>query len=574
MLRALAIKNFAIIDDIQIDFSRGLSVLTGETGAGKSIIIQAVNLLLGQRASTDLVRTGQEYAELEACFDIEPGGVTAGLLEAQGIDSSEGLMIRRVISNSARSRIFINSRQSTVQLLREMTRNLAGISSQHAHQELLNEDFHLDILDRFAGTSDLKKTVSGLYHELIPLKKERDQLVSQADRHREEADFLDYQISEIEAAGIRPDEDLELEERRRQLSNATGIFNALANAVDDLHEKEGSVLDVFNLTTNAIDRFSSDDPELVPFVARLRSLMFDVEDLAMEIRSHSGRIDMDPQSLEQVEQRLDLIQKLKRKYGPGLDDLFRTCDTLRSRLDRIGHSDKRITELEQLIGSRTTDLAQQALVLSQKRKQAAGILSDLVQRQLSDLEMADARFEISIEAETARADGSGAVVDGKMVTAAGMDRVCFLLSPNPGEDPKPLAKIASGGELSRIVLALKAVLSGIEAQQTLIFDEVDAGIGGATAEKLGVKLHDLSRAHQVIVITHLAQIAKYADHQYRIIKTVDNGHTRTRILLLTSEDQRVEEIARMIAGKSISTAARSHARDLLADGKHLTHPER
>ncbi|THB73416.1 MAG: DNA repair protein RecN [Desulfobacteraceae bacterium] len=568
MLSTLTIKNFAIIDDIKIDFSNGLSVLTGETGAGKSIIIQAVNLLLGHRASSDLVRKGHDTAELEAFFDIDPDGASAGMLTKQGLDPQDGLIIRRLISNSAKGKIFINGRQSTVAILKEVTANLAGISSQHAHQELLNPESHLDILDRFADTHALRSELKSLYNNILPMKKELDQLRSVKGEDEQEIEFLMFQIDEIESADIQPDEDQILDEKRRHLLSATGIFNTLVNALDQFHEKEGAVLEMMNTARHDLDRYRETDPELAKLSDRLGTLLFDLEDIISDLRGHADGIDMDPESLDRVEQRLDLIQKLKRKYGPTLDDLQDTHETLKERLDGIRQSDQRMTLLAQEIRSALDEAGRKAKALSEKRSQTAGKLADLAQSHLADLEMDKAVFQVQVAQDSADESWNGLSSHGHKLSPAGIDRVTFLLSPNPGEDPKPLNRIASGGELSRIVLALKAALSGVETQQTLIFDEVDAGVGGATAEKVGKKLADLAASHQVICITHLAQIAKYADEQYRITKTVDAGRTSTRILPLTSMDQRVAEIARMIAGSSVSDAALSHARDLLANQDH------
>jgi DNA repair protein RecN (Recombination protein N) len=336
MLSELAIKNFAIIDDIRIHFTRGLCVLTGETGAGKSIIIQAVDLLLGGRASTDVIRTGQESAELEAFFDVSGGSPVAELMEEQGIDPSEGLMIRRIISHTAKSRIFINSRQATIQMLRQVTRNLAGISSQHAHQELLREEHHLEILDRFAGTVDLRREVSKCHHELAPLRKELDALVLRSETAHPEIELLNFQISEIEAAGIAQDEDVTLEETRQQLLSASQIFNTLLNIIDRMHERDGSVIETINDMRSSLEKFSPVDPALEPAARKLDSIIFDLEDLTSELRHHTSGIDMDPESLDRTEQRLDLIQKLKRKYGPTLAALFEQYENFQIRLDDIG----------------------------------------------------------------------------------------------------------------------------------------------------------------------------------------------------------------------------------------------
>ncbi|MGD9825806.1 DNA repair protein RecN [Desulfobacter sp.] len=563
MLHALVIKNFAIIEDLRIEFGPGLSVLTGETGAGKSIIIQAVNLLLGSRASADLVRTGKDNAELEAVFDIAPDSQAARLMADQDMDIEDGLIIRRMVSAEGKSKIYINSRQTTLEFLKQVTENLAGVSSQHAHQGLLKEDQHLDILDEFSRTLDLRKDVAGLYRQIVPLRKEIAGLKAGKEKAEKELALLQFQVDEIETANIQPGEDEELIQKRSQLQSAGQIFEAVNGAIHNLYDREDSVLDQISGMSARFGRLCGTDEKLGAMARRLDEISYELQDLVSEFRSFAAGIDLDPQSLDQVDQRLDQIVKLKRKYGGSLDAIFEQYRNMAKNLADIQGIEGRIEELEQEQKGLVARIRQKAKALSMRRQKEGLALARLAKAELGALDMGRATFEVDFSTDPGVAPDELATEDNEKISATGMDRVRFLLSPNPGEAPKPLAKIASGGELSRIVLALKAVLCRGQSFETLIFDEVDAGIGGATSDKVGLKLKELGRVQQVICITHLAQIARYGNHQFRITKQVSGGRTATRISPLTCQEDRVKELARMIGGSRITDATLAHARELL-----------
>lgn len=563
MLHALVIKNFAIIEDLRIEFGPGLSVLTGETGAGKSIIIQAVNLLLGSRASADLVRTGKENAELEAVFDIAADSHAAQLMADQDMDVEDGLIIRRVVSAEGKSRIYVNSRQTTLDFLKQVTQNLAGVSSQHAHQGLLKEDQHLDILDEFAQTFDLRNDVADLYRQIVPLKKEIAELKAGKEKAEKELELLQFQVDEIESADIQPGEDEQLVQKRDQLQNAGQIFEAVNGAVHNLYDREGSVLDEISGMSARFGRFCDTDENLVTLARRLDEISYELQDLVSELRSFASGIDLDPQSLDQVDQRLDQITKLKRKYGGSIDTIFEQYRNMADNVADIQGIEGRIATLEQDQEQLVEQIRQKAKALSMRRQKEALALARLAKAELAALEMGRARFEVDFSTEQGADPDELVTADDEKIFATGMDRVRFLLTPNPGEAPKSLAKIASGGELSRIVLALKAVLCRDHSFETLIFDEVDAGIGGATSDKVGLKLKELGKIQQVICITHLAQIARYGNHQFRITKQVSGGRTATRITPLTCQEDRVKELARMIGGSRITDATLAHAKELL-----------
>ncbi|MDD9303139.1 MAG: DNA repair protein RecN [Desulfobacter sp.] len=568
MLSALAIKNFAIIEDIRIEFAAGLSVLTGETGAGKSIIIEAVNLLLGSRASADLVRTGEDNAELEAFFEIEKTSHAAQVMEGQGMDPRDGLIIRRVISSSGKSRVYINSCQSTLDFLKQVTFNLASISSQHAHQGLLRQENHLDILDEFARTLDLRKAVSELYHKLLPLKKEILALELRQAAAQKELDLLKFQVDEVEGADIRPGEDEDLAIKREQLKNSAQIFETVNGAIHDIYDRDGALLERISSLSERFARFGTSDTRLKEISDRLDTVSFDLQDIISDLRGYADTIDLDPESLEQVDLRLDEISRLKRKYGGSLEALFDNYKTMAGELEENLGLGKKIAGLKKEQARLEGQIRQKSKALSMRRQKEGIVLADLAQKELAGLEMGRAKFEVAFSVVPSESPEDIATEAREKIFSTGMDRVGFLISPNPGEAPKPLAKVASGGELSRIVLALKAVLSQGQSFETLVFDEVDAGIGGATSEKVGLKLRELGDVHQVICITHLAQIARYGAHQFRIFKQVVNDRTATSIVPLTSRDERVEEIARMIGGKDITRATRAHARELLSTQGH------
>ena len=565
MLGELAIKNFAIIDDIRISFSEGLSVLTGETGAGKSIIIEAVNLLLGGRASTDLVRTGEKQAELEAFFPIDPDSNAAHIMKENDMDPEEGLMIRRIISVNGRHRIYINSRQSTIQFLKTVTRNLASISSQHAHQGLLDEESHLDILDRFAGIWPLRETVETLYRTVLPLIKKVEALQTGQKRSEEESTFLRFQLDEIEAAAIQPNEDEQLENERNRLKSGSEIYETVQRAIQEIYLGEGSVLERLSVIQSDLHRQNTMDARLSPMVESLSRSILELEDFTHELRKYGDGLDLSPEALDATEVRLDMIQKLKRKYGGNgatLEGLFQRYEEIKSAILGTTNVAEQIEELKKKIETLSLELGKKAMALSNARKKAAGKLAKLAEIELKALEMENTRFEIAVNQSPSKV-ASPLTVDGMMISATGIDHVSFLMAPNPGEAPRPLHRIASGGELSRVVLALKAILTETEPVGTLVFDEVDSGIGGLTADKVGIKLKKLSEKYQLLCITHLAQIARFGMHHYKIKKQVINQRTATVITPLTTKEDRIQEIARMMGGSHLSEATLNHAKEML-----------
>ena len=563
MLKALSIRNFAIIDDLQISFSGGLTILSGETGAGKSIILNAVNLLLGSRASTDLVRTGADSAELEALFEIADSRRVAKIMHAHGYEPSEGLLVRRIISRRDANRVYINGSMATIQLLNTITENLASISGQHAHQLLLKEEQHLFILDQYGGLIPLREAVGICFKKMLPQLEKLKELKTLKDRQAEHIELLKFQKKEITTINPAPGEDQDLEQQRVRLKNAAELYQTVYNTIESLYGEAGSVMEKLVAVEKNLDKISRLDAQLNSKVQSLQNTAYQIEDLIDGLRNYLNSIEIDEKQLEAVEERLDSLNKLKRKYGGALDAVFEKLKFIDQELCSIENLTEKILETETQIDRLRAELKDLALTLSHKRKKAADRFAKKVIGQLATLKMSKTDFSVSVKATPADERTDPHLTAGShVITETGIDRATFLIAPNVGEALKPLAAIASGGELSRVILALKALLAKTDSVETVVFDEVDAGIGGGVAEVVGKKLADLAAHHQVICITHLPQIAKFADQHFRISKRVSAGRTRTSINQLDAEE-RYQEIARMLGGEKITRTTLAHARELL-----------
>jgi DNA repair protein RecN (Recombination protein N) len=564
MLRELSIKNFAIIDDLRIRFSSGLTILSGETGAGKSIIINAVNLLLGSRAASDLIRTGAETAELEALFHIDPKSRAARVMDDQGLDTVDGLVVRRVISRKNRHKTYINGRLATVQALSGITEHLASISGQHAHQGLLDEDHHLLVLDRFGGLMPLRRKMAKRYNTVCPMIQRLAGLEERKRRQGEQAELLQFQIREIDDAAPEPGEDGALEQEKKRLRHRAQLVRTVQESIEHLYAAPGAVVEQLVAASRSMEGAARIDTALAPRVADLSQAGLAVEECVEALRSYLGHIDLDGHRLEEVETRLDTINRLKRKYGGSLDDVLAHRAEMAAEQERMENLSEEMAALENDLAAKAERLAGTARDLSEKRKTAAAVLAKKVEGELKTLKMNRTAFEVDLPPLPADPKtGPYLTWDHRGIGETGADRARFLIAPNVGEALKPLAGIASGGELSRIVLALKAILARTESVETVVFDEVDAGIGGGVAEVVGKKLTALATHHQIICITHLSQIAKFGAHHYRIAKHVSRGRTRTTIAPLDNKG-RLEEIARMLGGETITTATREHAREIMA----------
>jgi DNA repair protein RecN (Recombination protein N) len=563
MLQELSIKNFAIIDDLRIRFSDGLIVLSGETGSGKSIIINAVNLLLGSRASTQLIRTGAGQAELEALFEIVPKSRAARRMQQQDFDPAEGLLIRRIISRNDRHRVYINGRLSTMQVLKEMTQNLASISGQHAHQGLLKEDRQLRIIDQFGELLPIRRRVQEYHQQIMPLIEELASLIALKNRQSDHMDLLQFQQKEIQAASITPGEDAKLEQEAQMLKHAETLYECVHDSLEMLYDAPGAVVEKLMAVGKDMDRFASIDVSLKDQADVLKNAAFAIEAVVDDLRSYAQHIQMDEQRLETVQARLDALNKLKRKYGDSLEAVLARGESIQTELQTVENLSEQIAKVEKALSELQEKAGNACEELSARRHTAAEQLCREAEKELASLKMEATTF--SVRFDTVAADNQAnpyLVWQNRLMTESGMDRAAFMIAPNVGEALKPMADIASGGELSRIVLALKVILAGTESVETIVFDEVDAGIGGEVAAVVGKKLNHLSKTHQVICITHLPQIAKFARHHFRIDKKVCAGRTATTIEHLNSES-RIQEIARMLGGEKITAKTLAHAKELV-----------
>ena len=563
MLQELTIRNFAIIDDLKISFSGNLTVLSGETGAGKSIILNAVNLLLGSRANATLIRTGAEVAELEALFQIAPKSDVANIMEQHGYDASEGLLVRRLISRSDNNRIYINGRLSTMQLLNSITENLASISGQHAHQGLLKEDQHLLILDQFGDLMSLRKEVFQCFHEILPLIEKLHNFISTKEKQAERIELLEFQKKEITEASIALGEDAALEKERTILKNGEALYQSVNGSIEELYSAQGSIVERLVEVKKNLEKAGSIDPQLTLKAEGVAGVTFGLEDLVENLRTYLKTIQIDEKRLEIVEDRIDTLQRLKRKYGRTIEAVLKHLDSISQELSGIENISGTIADTEKELSMLQKKIVQLAETLSGKRKETAKILAKKVVTELDSLEMSSTRFQISLKNTPADEKSYRYLTArGNLLTETGLDRATFLIAPNIGEALKPLASIASGGELSRVVLAMKAILAETDSVETVVFDEVDAGIGGSVAEVVGKKLSSLAEHHQVICITHLPQIAKFGNQHFCISKSVSDGRTITSINPLNEKD-RLKEIARMLGGLEITQATIDHAREML-----------
>lgn len=564
MLKELLIKNFAIIDDLNIRFEDGLTILSGETGAGKSIIINAVNLLLGSRASAKMIRDGCDSAELSAFFDVPKDSAAASIMHQNGYDPDDGLLVRRVIAANDRHRIYVNDRMATMQMLSAITAGLASISSQHAHQGLLKEDSHLTILDQFGGLLPLVRQVSAQYEKMVPMAQALEALKKKKVNQDKEKALLQYQFDEIADADILPGEDDRLEKDRLRLKNAQSLHWSIQSAIESLHRADGSILEQLGEVRKSLEKASQLDDMLTPAVNDLTDHLYGLEDVTQMLHDRLNTMDMEADRLESVEARLDLINRLKRKYGGSLESLFQTRDEIDSQLQTIDHLDDDIKQRQAQLEDCFDQIAELARRLSGERKRVAADFGRAVEKELGNLRMSGTHFDVRLSRMPCSQPGdTWLCVDGSQLSARGIDQAAFMIAPNVGEPLKPLSATASGGELSRVVLALKAILAATDMVGTVIFDEVDAGIGGAVADVVGKKLDDLSKKHQLICITHLPQIARYGDHHYYISKQVKKGRTITTIRPMDTKE-RIEEIARMLGGEKITATALEHARNLMA----------
>ena len=563
MLAQLVITDFAIIDSLSASFSGGLNILSGETGAGKSIIINAANLILGGRASPDLIRTGAKRAVVEALFHLPLQSPLSSVLKEMGIPFNGELLIKRTISKQGKSKARINGTLATLQMISKIGPHLISVSGQNEHQLLLKPDSHLFILDDFGGLTKDRIVLNELYRDYYSLREKAESLKAQLKEEAERRELTQFQIKEIEEAHLVLGEDAELESEKSRLIHVERLIDIGFHGYQALYEKDESVLSVLSVLEKNMEKGVSLDHRLEHFKKQLESAQAQLEDVALELRDFYSQLKDDPKRLEEVEERLQLIKRLKKKYGSSIESIASFKEELSQKEYQLSQKKEELIRFETQIEETKEHLLNQATKLSLKRHDRAKEFEKKVEEELHLLDMAGTRFQIKFISNESGGDTISANMVNATLTADGLDVVEFMISPNVGEDLRPLAKIASGGELSRIMLALKTILARSGLVETLVFDEIDAGIGGATAAVVGDKLRSLANYHQILGITHLPQIASCGEKHFLVKKQVSKGRTRSLISLLDRES-RIDEIARLLGGKTISEKTLAHAREMLS----------
>lgn len=566
MLVELSINDFAIIESLRLQFEPGLSVLTGETGTGKSIIIDAVGLLLGERASSEQIRTGCDSASIEGVFNLSDKSfeLLAPTLQELGLlEDSRELIVRREVTRTGRSTCRINGKAVTLGTLQEIGQHLIDIHGQGDHLSLLQARHHVNFLDRYGGLLEQRQAFGALVQKLRHVRSALRSLQQDARELARRVDLLRFQTDEIRAAALRPGEEQELRRERTLLANAEKLM-ALAGQVYGLlaegEEGQRSVVDLLGVALEGMTELARLDDSLREPEQIVENALYQLEELARAIRNYRDNIEYDPERLQAVEERLDLIQSLKRKYGDSIEEILAFAQRAQAELDTISHSEERTEELLQTEQALLSEIAILGQQLSAARQKAAEQLQTHIESELAELNMERARFVVAMRRSESP---EGAPIEGKRYAfdATGLDQVEFLISANPGEEPRPLAKVASGGETSRLMLAMKTALSSADLIPTLIFDEIDAGIGGRTGSVVGHKLKTLAQEHQVLCVTHLAQIAGCARQHFRVTKEIIGERTFSSVRLL-SDTERVEELAVMLGG-AVTEATRRSADELL-----------
>ncbi|MGG6309700.1 DNA repair protein RecN [Paenibacillus macerans] len=564
MLVHLSIRNLAVVEAVDVSFDSGFHVLTGETGAGKSIIIDALGLIAGGRGSADLIRYGCDKAEMEASFDLPEDHPVWSTLEGLGIggDSGEHLIIRREISTQGKSSARINGQLVNLSMLREVGDELINLHGQHEHQTLLRPERHLELLDAYGAESivPVKSAYQATYADFVRVDKEYNELRNTSQQALQMLDLYRFQLGEIAAAGLKPGEDELLTEEKVKLSHSEKMMDSVSKAYGLLYGPQG-----LEAIAKAVSRLSEvanyDSKGIAPLLEQLQSAYYQLEDASYSLRDYRERIEFNPERLEEVEERLDLISTLRRKYGDDVEGILAYYEKILQETDALENKDERLDQLQAQRDQLLERLLAQAAELSAVRRRVADDLALQIESELKDLQMERTSLEVKL---TWTEDAQGLDWEGKKVRPGkhGIDNAEFLISPNPGEPLRPLSKIASGGELSRMMLALKSIFARHEEVPVLIFDEVDTGVSGRAAQSIANKLSRLSAMCQVFAITHLPQVACMADRQYLIEKVVAEGRTMTRVEPL-NEEGRVGELARMLGGVEITERTQHHAQEML-----------
>lgn len=568
MLRHLHVKNLALIDDLELSFEPGLNVITGETGAGKSLLMQAIGLALGSRATADLIRRDTKEAIVEAVFSVADGRVVHvleehGVLEKHGAGEEEELIIRRVIARSGRSRVYLNGALTTVAILRQVSAGLMQIYGQQEQQVLREPDSVLQLLDGFADAATRTHEMADRYHALRRVWERLRALTEGKEAAEARQDLVRFQADEIRRVALQPGEEETLRQERTILLNAEKLYQVASGGEDVLAAGEDAVADQIGRLLSQLRELVQVDTSLNEVLSLLSDGLAQVEEAALFLRKYSEHLSPHPERLEDIDTRLGLISRLKKKYGGSIEAILARYAELERELEHIDGGAETIAALQQEVEQAAHAAWTWAQTLSKERHTTAQRLEYNIQAELARLGLLGASFGVHFQQqETHGAAVAPFIQNGQRLTQSGFDQVEFYLSANPGEPLLPLIQVASGGELSRLMLALKALSAAAEATPTLIFDEVDAGIGGAVAEVVGRRLKALAAQHQILCITHLPQIAAFADHAYTVVKKVTKGRSISSAKRL-AQRERLQELARMLGGVEITAEARSHAREML-----------
>lgn len=568
MLRELSIQDFAIIEETRIEFSPGLNILTGETGAGKSLLVGALELVLGERARAEWIRSGAEEARVEAVFDLDTTEEISPILQEAGYADEEILVIKRTVNRSGKNRIYVNDQAATRILLERLGQQLVDIHGQHEHQSLLHIKRQRELLDLFGNLVPLQSRVASLYRSLYEHRQKRSRLQEEHERMVSDRDLAIHQCEEISQARLRVGEEEELELERQRLLHVERLREICGESEQVLYSDQKSMVDTLGTLQKRLQDAVEIDPTLTDPLEQLETACHYLEEAARQLQRYEANIEGDPARLEQIEERLAFFSRLKRKYHRNVEELLSLEKELSERIRRLDHMDEEREAISAEISRMEAELLQAAQKLSQGRRQTAKKLETEVEKELRALGMKKTGFHAEIKpfsSEPSAKETDEVRLEGGRIGSSGMDRIEFLIRPNPGQDFRPLRRIASGGELSRVMLAMRNVLRGSDKLPTLVFDEVDAGVGGAEAEAVGSRLEALSRDFQVLCITHLPQIAVFGDGHLKVTKQLQRNRTRFQIQRLDTT-AREKEIARMLGGARITDKTLAHAREMLQQG--------
>jgi len=569
MLRSLYVRDYALIEELDVEFGSGLNIITGETGAGKSILIGALNMILGERANTDVVRQDAKKAIIEGIFDEANTERIRTLLEDAEVDTDPlpRIILRRQITDRG-SRGFINDTPATLDVIREVASELIDLHGQHEHQSLLHTEAHRRTLDSFGGLSGLTEHYRRQYERVADLVEERDELAARERELQQQKELYEFQIKEIDDVHPQEGEEEELHAERRVLENAEKLYASTSGLYEMLYESEDAVHDQLVVARNELQDLARIDDAFEEQLEEIKSAQIIVSELASFLQDYNAHIEFDPERLADIRDRMSELERLKRKYGGSLEAVLEHRKEIGEQYELAEDFEGNLERLEDEIDDAQTQLSDAAHRLSAKRREVADRIEEAIVRELADLGMPDSQFEVRFEQDE---DPEGWIRGTEDDThyrayAHGMDHIEFFISTNVGVDPMPLADVASGGEISRIMLALKQILAKSERLPILVFDEIDTGISGDMARKVGDSMHDLARYHQIIVITHLPQIAALGDVHFKVEKRVEAQRTKTVIRRLDEEEQ-AAQVATLISGADITDAALENARELMAAGK-------